>query len=84
MTPSIDFAHSITGFDEIAKRRRQLKGLGGFHQLSLLNRDLEGFMRVSENFKPVSLSVMLKIIHHSHQWSSGAGGLGQGQLYFFK
>ena len=83
MTPSIDFAHSITGFDEIAKRRRQLKGLGGFHQLSLLNRDLEGFMRVSENFKPVSLSVMLKIIHHSHQWSSGGRGSRSGATLLF-
>ena len=47
MNPSIDFAHSITGFDEIAKRRRQLKGLGG--STVRANRDLEGFMRVSEN-----------------------------------
>ena len=38
-------------------------------------------MRVSENLKPVSLSVMLKIIHHSHQWSSGGRGSRSGATW---
>ena len=41
-------------------------------------------MRVSENFKPVSLSVMLKIIHHSHQWSSGGRGSRSGATLLFE
>ena len=47
MNPSIDFAHIITGFYEIAQEATER--IGWFSSTVRANRDLEGFMRVSEN-----------------------------------